>query len=806
MRALLLVLVFLQVNYSLAQKKSWRVIDQKSQEGIAFVNVLIDDGRRGTSTDIDGKFSLAIESFDSLSFSAIGYGTKTLKKAELLNLKDVKLQVNAYGLEEVLILPGENPAHRLINLAIENRKINNPELASEFYYESYNKLVFTGELDSNYVDSNWIQEPDSIIRLDDNDMTPKEFLEKQHFFIMESVTERNHIPPSFSKEVVIASRISGLQNPIFSLIGTQLQSFSLYTTYISLFGENYLSPISKGSTEKYVFELRDTLYSGVDTVFTIYFKPRKGKFFTGLKGSLAINTNGYAVQNFIAEPFDQADIPIKIQQKYEFIDNKQWFPVQLNTTIFMKNIEMDGLTFLGIGKSYLKGIELKSRLEKKEIGNTILAMDSKAGKREPSWWEEYRSDSLDSKEQATYHFMDSVGKEANLDRKIAVFGTLMRGSIPWGPIDFPLNRFLDFNGYEGFRLGLGIESNEKFIKWLRLGGYGAYGFRDKAIKYGYHARWTPKSNREFELKASYSDDVSEVGGTQFFKDRLNGFSSEGIQKLFINRMDLVERIQAELSFRALRDFHFTAFANTESRSISNEYVYSSENGSLINSANPYQLTQVGLGIRHSFREKYAEVFGVKTPIISKYPIIHAKFTKGLDGFLEGEYEFFKADIKIDQKFNIRNLGISQFRIAAGYVDNPLPLGLLHRVKGSYDEKYSIASQYSFETAGPNEFYSDRYVNLFFRHSFKDLLFQYKSFKPQISIVSTVGFGSMEQPNRHLNTDFSTFEKGLYESGLQIDNILEEFGLGVGAFYRYGNYAKEEWKDNVALKLTAVFNF
>ncbi len=791
-----LFFIYASIALSAQETKSWRVLNLESGESIAFVNVLIDGGRKGTSTDIDGKFQLATSGYDSLRFSAIGYKTKRISRIQLLKDQAVYLIPNAYGLEEVIILPGVNPAHRLIDLAIENRKINNPELASEFYYESYNKLVFTGVLDSSIQNM-----PDSVLQNDSNLLDAKAFFDRQHVFIMESVTERNHMPPSLSKEVVTASRVSGLKNPIFSLIGTQLQSFSLYSTYITLFDANYLSPISKGSTNKYVFELRDTLLQGTDTVFTIYFRPRKGKFFTGLKGSISINTNGYAVQNFIAEPYGEVALPVKIQQKYELIDGKQWFPVQLNTTIFFANEDFDELEFLGIGKSYLKNIELKSRISKREIGNTVLKMDNDAGKKQASFWDQYRQDTLDRKEKETYVFMDSIGEVYNFDRKLAIYKTLFKGSFPVGPFDFPLNKIIGYNGYEGLRLGLGVETNDRLLPWFHVGGYGAYGINDDKWKYGYHGRWTPQSNRAFEVKGSYQNDVVESGGIQLFNDKISGFSSEAIQTFYIQEMDASERIQGEVSFRALRDFQFTFFANQDQRKINFEYRFDQGNSVEMEQ---FVLAQAGMNIRYSFREQYAEMFDVRVPVSSKYPVVFAKYTRGLAGTFDGDFEFNRVDLKIDQQILVRNLGRTRIRVAAGAVDEVIPITALYRGRGTNEGKVPIASDFSLETVGANEFFSSQYANFFFRHSFHNLLFNYKSFKPEIVLLSTVAFGQLDGEERHLNQEYKTMEKGLFESGLQINRIFDS--IGIGAFYRYGFYALPDWEDNLAIKISSVISF
>lgn len=790
-------------QYGLAQSfVNGKVLDSKNQEPLAFVNILLDDGNSGISTDIDGKFRLDSKNFQSLTFSYIGYKKLTISKDVLAQEGyKVLLERNDYKLNEVVILPGVNPAHRIIDLAIENRKINNPELASDFSYESYNKLVFTVKLDSAITNN-----PDSFAALDSSELEGYNFTKKQDLMMMESVSERNHIPPTHSKEVIKASRISGFQNPIFSLIGTQLQSFSLYTPYIQLFGVSYLSPISKGSTSKYLFILKDTIYQGSDTVFRIQFQPKKGKYFDGLKGFLSINTDGYAVQNFVAETFDkQEDVGIKIQQKYKKVENRQWFPVQLNTFLNFESVDIGKFKMLGIGKSYLKNIQLQSNLSKKEIGNTVLKMEEGAGKKGDDFLNKYRVDSLSDRETRTYHVMDSIGKEANLDRIFTVYQTIFKGSFPLGPTDILLNRIIDYNGYEGFRLGLGAETNDKILKHFRVGGYGAYGFKDKAWKYGGHLRWIPKSNRQFEIKTTYINDVVESGGTNFFSDKLNPFSSETLKKLFIKQMDKVEKYQFEMSFQAMRDFQYTFFANRQFRTITSDYVFQDTKLGFESSSNQqFTATEAGVNVRWAFREKFVEMFGVKTPIKFDYPVVFAKYTHGFADLFDGNYDYNRYDLKITKKFRLRNLGITDLQVVSGYIDQALPITTLYRGDGSFDNRLRIAPDFSFQTIGPNEFYNDSYVSAFFKHSFKKLLFHYKWFEPELAIVSSVGFGSMRNQALHDNINFSTMDKGLFESGLQIDNLYEN--IGVGAYYRYGAYSFADFEDNIAIKVTFVSQF
>lgn len=800
-RLLLLVLCLLAYGSGFAQKQlSGLVLDAESRQALAFVSIIAEAGKYGSSTDIDGRFSFTLkEDIDSISFSYVGYKSKRIAVASLKESKEVLLEPAVVSLPTVDILPGENPAHRLIKLAIANREKNNPEKATAFNYESYNKLVFTADPDSAYANAS-----DSVQRADSNSYEALQFFASTHLFLMESVTERNHIPPTHTKEVVKASRVSGLETPLFTLIGTQLQSFSLYNDYLSLLGSDYLSPLSKGSINKYLFILEDTLLEGSDTLFRISFRPRRGKFFDGLEGFINLNTDGYAVQNFIAEAPEQEDISVKIQQLYKKVDDKQWFPAQLNTKLIFSSIETKNFQVFAEGRSYIKNIELESKKTKKQLGNVVLSMADNAGEADSSFWQAYRESPLDSLELRTYEFMDSIGQESNLDKKMKVFQTIVQGYIPWGPIDFPLKRIADYNGYEGFRLGLGVETNQELSKYFRVGGYGAYGFKDQAWKYGGHLKLNPQWENYFTTTLSYSQDVMEFGQINFYNNRYNPFSTESFQKFFILRMDEVEQYAIEVETHSIRDFQFTFFGQLQNRGITSDYRFQADQS--VAASQYFRNVESGVNIRYAYKEKFVEMFGVKTPISYRYPVVHFKYTRGLSSLLDGDYDFNRYDLRVEKNMKPRNLGFTTLRLRAGYIDNAIPLSLLYRSRGSLDDDLIIATDFSFQSVRPNEFFHDRYLSFFFKHSFKQLLFNSKWFKPELAILTAIGLGDMQGIERHQNIEFETMKHGFFESGLQLDRLLGFANLGFGAYYRYGAYAFDEFEDNWTFKATYALQF
>ncbi|MFQ3580225.1 MAG: DUF5686 family protein, partial [Bacteroidales bacterium] len=458
------ILIFSTILNSYSQNAlTGRITDAITGENLAFVNIVYNSKNLGTTTDIDGYFVIPDKNkIEFLRISYLGYETKFIEKEDIPNKSyiEIKLQAQALTLTEVTVLPGENPAHRIINLVIENSDKNNPEKVRSFTYTSYNKMYFTVDISS--VKQDTISTKNNELN-DSALLELTKFLDEQYLFLTESITERKFLYPDNNREKVLAHRISGLQNPAFTLLTNQFQSFSFYKDFVSILDKRYLSPISKNSTRRYFFIIEDTLYNELkDTIFVISFRPRKGTNFDGLQGVLHINSNGYAIQSVIARPFEPDGIfNVNIQQKYELIDDIQWFPVQLNTDLIFnlvsvssgsKNNNSLGFPVVGIGKSYIYDISLNPDIKRKEFNQLDVIVADDAHKKTEEFWNRYRKEMLTEKEIRTYQVIDSIGKEANLDKTIEIFEILLSGYIPVSIFNIDLSSILWFNEYEKYRL------------------------------------------------------------------------------------------------------------------------------------------------------------------------------------------------------------------------------------------------------------------------------------------------------------------------------------------------------------------
>jgi hypothetical protein len=813
--SLLVLSFFLLIFQSHAQslRLSGKVIDGDTKEPLAFVSIGIKGSSIGAISDIDGKWLIpSAGPSDSIVFSLVGYYSirTTIGKFNEKYPGGVAVMAKStYNLKEVTIKAAENPAHRIIQKALDHKKQNNWERLSTYSYTTYDKFKVTQDkIDSvqgaleekkkkkGHKNSIAIKFGDS--KKDSAGKTSTDsFFEAQHLFLVESVTEKFFKYPDKVKETVIASKVSGIADPRFSLIATQFNNFNIYKDYVEVGSKSYFSPLAYGCINKYFYNLEDSIHTLKDTIYVIGYRPRRNTLFNGFEGLLYISTRNYAVQNVIAVPQDiDAGINTEIQQQFVRIDNKQWFPEQINAKMIFGGADGNKVSIVGKGKSYIKNIRLNPDLSHQKFNNVVLNIDKNAGDRPDSFWERSRGDTLSRQDKQTYKIIDSVGKLIHLDRRIKYFEALLNGRLPIGPIDLPLKRIFDYNGYEGFRLGLGAYTNNKISSYFSVGGYGAYGFKDKAWKYGAELFLTPVAGSPFQVSAAYYNDVTDLGGVNFPLDR-KPYSKEPLRNLNINQMYSYEKEVFALRISPFRYMTLQPeYSQSIEKSTNNYRLFRPDDGSL----KQFYFSEAGIGLRYAYKEKFIQLLDKRYSEGTKWPVIWSKFTQGLDNFGKGEFNFRRYDLKIEKRLSIKLAGHSDVQIRGGYVEGVTPLMRLYNGNGNHNDA-TIASQNTFETMRPYEFFSSKYVAIFYSHSFEKLLVKIGYFQPVIKIYGNAGIGAMNNPGIQQGIQFKTMEKGYYETGFSIENLLKSSfsGSGIGFYYRVGPYSDAKWKNNIFIK-------
>ncbi|MDP1621468.1 MAG: DUF5686 family protein [Bacteroidales bacterium] len=836
LRLLLFLLIFPLITANCFAQGSFsvsgRVVDSKTRGSLAFVNIVINNSNTGGTTDIDGKFKLhSTKPVQTIRLTYVGYEPMTVEITDQSRDLIIKMIQKEIDLQEVEILPGINPAHRIIRNVIDNRNINDPEKVSSFSYTAYDKTVFTVDMDttirndfSALVDTSMVQGTSGIglnfeIKADSvpTDSTMKDstarliekLISNQYLFLMENVTRRKFMAPDKNYNKVIATKMSGFKDPILVFLATQIQSFSFYKPIISIMMKDYINPIGSGSLNKYFFKIEDTTYKGKDTVFILSFRPRKGTNFDGMKGVISINTHNWGIQNVTAEPYpNTGGIMIRINQLYELIDGEQWFPVQLNTDVAFNNMRVGKYKAVGSGRSYIRDIVLNPELVRREFNHLDVEVDKDATSRSEPFWNQYRVDSLTRKDRQTYRVLDSVGEANNFDKMAKTLQTLLTGRIPWGPIDIDINRFLNYNTYEGLVVGAGLHTNDHLSDWFKIGGFYQYAFGISTSKYGGDVRFLVNRRHDVTMTASGFYDLVESGGVSFPAD-YESILAGNFRQLMLKKLDRTQQFDFSMGFRALKYMLFNIGISNDFKKTTTIDLVSAD-GNTILFHDQFRFTNITAGFKWAYGEKFIQTVNNKISLGTKYPVIWIQYTRGVKNLLRGEYDYDRFDLKIRKTFNIKYLGKLTLQINGGFIDQPVPACNLYYAPASY-RLISLYAPNSFATMRSNEFLSNKYASIYIYHDFGYLLFKGKKwFHPEFALSQNVGFGWLDHKPRYSYNSINPREMklGYYESGLLINNLinLRIYTIGIGAFYRWGPYSFENVGNNFAGKISMLFPF
>lgn len=773
------------------------VKDEKTKEPLVFAHVVLNDGPRGTTTDLNGFFSVrSIQPIAKVKVKYIGYETQVFELNSGSDTLEFLLKRSVNQLGEVKVFPGENPADRIIKNVVKNRKENDPGNLPFFTYKAYEKTIFT--LDEDTAITNKRSAEDTMV------VAIRNLLDKQHIMMSENVYERKFRNGKYTDNVE-ATRFSGMKNPQFAMLASQMQSFSFYKDYFSLGQQAFLGPISPNSWNNYFFHIEDTLMVDRDSIIIISYQPKKGKKFDALKGQLHINMTDYALMNATANVVDGQGVEIKVQHKYEKLNGETWFPTQLNTDFKMLGLNLGGFNIKGIGTTFNREVDFSEKVKATDISTNTMELDSKAHKKDSVYWSGERETPLSDKEKRTYHVIDSIGKEMKLDRRIKLLITAATGRFPIGPIELDLDKIIDYNDYEGFRLGVGLHTSPDLIKWANVGGFVAYGFKDKEIKYGGDVEFILHRNLGLQLRGMYYHDVREIGAQELLVAD-NRSLSQMFADLVIQRMDLINGWEAGVRINPLRGWHFEAQFRYQDEESRHGYRYVPENTT--DSLNTAQYAEVRLGFRFAPFEKKMRL-GNREIVQNKGAVIlWATATKGFTGILNSDYDYWKLDLMLEGKFRIRKLGMEYWQLTAGWISDPTPYLKMYTPKSNYDDAISLFSPNSFETIRPNEFLNELFIGLHHRHNFGSVKTGIKWIRPEFNWANNFGIGWLQKPELHTGLEIKDMRKGYYETGLVIEDLIKVnlIGIGGGVFYRYGAYAFSNQFDNLAFKLSMKIGF
>ncbi len=768
------------------------VTDSLTRKSLAFVNITINnDGHLGTTTDIDGNFTInSRTAVNTLTFSYVGYFTKTIDVSKSDGKIRVKMKQDDIRLDEVVVFAGENPAHRIIDSVVANRKRNNPSSLPSYSYIAYERFVVRPDTLSLRVLKRQFINPDSTTSEEISNVSKlRKFVDTCDYFIMETVSEKLH-KGSKDRKNILATYTSGMKEPFFLYMVDNFQSIDFYSDFISILNQKYVNPISSGSKSKYFFTLEDIIPVDDtirrDSIYVISFHPKKNTNFSGMTGVMSIHSDGWAIFNVKAEPTEgnePLDIDITIQQIYEKAEGKYWFPKQYNTDIIIGDIGVAGndgysnyyfeYNVSGMGRSSIHHLQINPDIDDAKFNNLSIDVQSDAHKKSDEFWSQYRPEDIAKRITSTEIRLDSIMNNAGItfdDAAHHLVSMADKGEISLSKVSLDLNKVLDYNIGNKFYLGAGFNTNRRFSKTIGLSVYGGYWFGAKEANFG--AAFNARLNKEHDMR------IKVAGDYKFQRFGSYGFDSNqsilNYKKFYIDATTLNKVVTAEYSTYLGRNFQgFATFGYGD--------------------WDTTRVSSLELKLRISFKEKFMNGTSGLKSLGTDYPIIWLSYEKGFSDVFESECSYDRLQLQVSDDWDIKYFGKTSVMLQAGYLIDDAPDFKHFNIFGSM-ARFGVYSEGTFATMEPDEFLCTEFAALFFKHNFGQLLFKTEHFRPEFSIVTNICFGN------------PSLDKGFYESGLLIDNILSSpiTKVGFGVIYRYGPYSREKSIDNFGFKVSAAF--
>ena len=774
-----------------------KVEDMNTSEGIPFAVVFFPKVMIGTTADMDGKFTINIDSLpkDSLRISALGYTTinkKLMSGAKEYNFVIEMERSNSLLREVTIKAVGEDPALILMRHIIEHKPDNDPDRLDNYSYESYNRL----EAD--------------LQRLNRTQFSKIPILKKYTFIYdnLDTVSESNpYLPlymtetlsdyyftrkPKKQREFIKASMVKGVNNEnVVKYLGTLYQNVNVYRNYIPVFDKKFISPISNDGPFYYRYKIKDTETAYGHRILLVQFTPRRAgeSCFTG---DFWVVDTSFALQRISMDVSKLANINwvdrVSLYQEFAPVDSS-WFCIKdkfiANFTVYNAK-KLPG--FIGRKTTTYHKIKLNDPATQKILNDPQwkddIIKDDSAKHKSDDWWIKNRPDSLSKNEKAINKMVDTINNMpiTTVYKNTITFLASGVKDIGWLQLG-PYYYVYSANPVEGHRFRISLGTSRR-LKDAHFTGFLAYGDKDNRFKYGATGLWILNRSPRMYLYGYYAHDINQatnyydqVGSDNIFS---TFFRKPGIPwKLAFSddqRIEFMKEYHHGFSNKLiLQHTQFTPYEPLPSTAIFRDL--DGEPSKNVTS------TEIGLELRYAYKEKYIEGQYYRVRLANKWPVLNLELTSGIKGVLNSSYQYQKMRFSVTESINIPPFGHLYYNLFAGKYFGTLPYPLLEIHPGN---EYSYYNKYAFQMMNNYEFLSDQYCGFNIEHNIGGGIFN------RIPVIKHLKFrqfwtakgvvGSLSDNNQTLNLDksnhiFRTLKGEPYlELGTGVSNIFQVFRI------------------------------
>lgn len=770
------------------------VTNPYTKEHISFASVVWKKARNGVVTDSIGNFAIPAGPFthDTLIISYNGFiphmvPVNMLKDTSFPDL----LLYEGRQAESVTVKTQYNRGYYWWKKVVRNRPRNDPYSSGAYAYELYNKL----ELDVNNIrcdafERRKLLKPFSFI-LNNIDSVS----EKSSFlpvFLTETISDYYYsADPRRQREEIKAVQTNGIKNELalHYMEGLHGKADS-YENYITLFGKEFISPLGSLGDHYYNYRGGDTIaVSGQRYLHLFFSSKREGE--NTFSGDCWIHQVSWGIKKINLEMAATAGINyvkrLNYIQEFAQQNDSAWTFAREKFIVELSPFKKDKLSLIarktnlyrnaGLGEADI-ATALSRNTQKEQV-----TISENAATQTTEYWLANRQEPLSINEERVYKMIDTLKTIPLFQHYMHTVEFIVDGRKKLGKIEIgPWYKWISGNQREKMRLRFDLATTEKFSKYLRLHGYLAYGFGDRAFKGRGDFTWRLPGNSSYTFAGSYLHDLDN--GRVRYNDEDptmdNLFSRlirrNGIRQKFVQ----VDEVKASVTKEWANDLSVQLSVARDNYETFNPLPSKQQ---LAIGVKDLTSTELGLKFRYAPGENKVTTFRKSYRFSGTHPVLEARYGLGVPGLLGGRYSYQKVNVMITQSLPVPQWGKIDYRVYGGRVfSDALPFMMLELHPGN--ETYYYNKQ-AFNLMSRFEYFSDRYAGFTIEHNFGKKLFNLLPFmRPthmrQFWNIKAV-WGDLSSENKKLNC----FELGSYrlrslngrpyiETGTGIDNILKYF--------------------------------
>ncbi len=735
------------------------VYDANTGEPLSNVHVYLQGTQLGTTTNAEGLFLLRedLDRSRTMVVSAVGYHTERFKiEPHTQSGIDIALREKVGSLQEVFIVPGDNPALALMDKVRARRAANKRAVATS---QAGKTALYVSDIQSKHLKrALWKSLQSGMIQQEDSTYLIPLYWRQQ---VADSVREEATLLTLTDYQL---------------LLGQIPTAFDFYDNSLPFLSTSLLSPLAASGNTYYNYYLADSLQVGNEKHYLLHFKT-KNPFYATFNGEMTIDSATCALRKI--------DVQMPVQTSINYLKE-----LTIHQTFAPNN------QLLSEQMSLLMDFAIKTP----SLSDSVHIFPTLLLNRDNRFLTDMTStiatlDTTEEMEDVILPALDSLNNTPLFKTAKFLAYVLNTGYIPTNKyVEVgKIHHLIKYNPQEGLRVGIPLRTTEALWKHVSLEAMVAYGTGDRAFKGFGQVNIALPSERRHTVQLKYRDlyVYSEVDDFEEYRRE---------NKIFNPQVNLITDV-----FRGAR-FNPKYFYNTMTRRQEGRVQFADDWNKYLETKAYIKVGQTGYGeatrnyhsqptmfystlgasARISFNERKVDTYFHRRYIYNNLPVIYVGAELGsyrLDNM--PSYRMYgNLQLMLRHRVDLGMGGELNYLLQAGLVFGKVPYPLLHHFAGNQTHVFDM---YRFSLMNNYQYAADKYIALHAHWNGKGVLFnlipgiRYARLRELVELK--VAYGGLNQVHQDVLAYPTIHKLHCTMNALTIPYV--ELGVGIGNILRVG---------------------